>query len=133
MEAGFELSEYWMPGLGGTLMWKQHAIHTAAVLNEINPHYIRSRPFLLSPGAPIIRDYKQGKFQPLTPREQLAELKIFITKLDVNSKVCFDHANNHWRAKDGCLLFKQNYEGYQFPDEKQHVLDLIDEGISVLS
>ena len=44
MEAGFQLSEYWMPGLGGKEMWKEHAKNTARVLNEINPNYIRSRP-----------------------------------------------------------------------------------------
>ena len=44
MAAGFQVSEYWMPGLGGKEMSKQHALNTARVLNEVNPHYIRSRP-----------------------------------------------------------------------------------------
>ena len=45
MEAGFQLSEYWMPGLGGKEMWKEHAKNTARVLSEIDPDNIRSRPY----------------------------------------------------------------------------------------
>lgn len=45
-DAGFEFSLYWMPGLGGKTMTKQHAINTAKVLNEINPDFVRSRRFI---------------------------------------------------------------------------------------
>jgi hypothetical protein len=50
-------------------------------------------------------------------------------ELDVTSKVCFDHAGNYWRDRQGRVLFSHSYEGYQFPDEKQTVLDLIEEGL----
>jgi hypothetical protein len=36
---------------------------------------------------------------------------------------------NSWRKADGTFLFKQDYEGYKFPEEKQLVLELIDEGL----
>jgi len=131
MEAGFQLSEYWMPGLGGKEMWKEHAKNTARVLNEINPNYIRSRPFSPSPGSPLFEAYGKGAFQLLTPREQLIELKLMMEELNVTSKVCFDHAGNYWRGQHGGLLFSQSYEGYKFPDEKPRVLKLIEEGIEV--
>ncbi|MFC1995942.1 radical SAM protein, partial [Chloroflexota bacterium] len=51
-EAGFEFSAYVMPGLGGPTMSKQHAKNTARVLNEINPDYIRLRPFVPRPNTP---------------------------------------------------------------------------------
>ena len=60
MEAGFQLSEYWMPGLGGKEGWEAHARNTARVLNAINPHYIRSRPFVPSPGTPIFEEFAGG-------------------------------------------------------------------------
>jgi radical SAM superfamily enzyme YgiQ (UPF0313 family) len=131
MEAGFQLSEYWMPGLGGKDRWKAHAENTARVLNEIDPHYIRSRPFFPSPGSPLFEAYSKGTFQLLTPLEQLIELKIMMEGLNVTSKVCFDHAGNYWRGKQGGLLFSQSYEGYRFPDEKPRILKLIEEGIEV--
>ena len=37
MAAGFQLSEYWMPDLGGRERWRQHAENTAKVLSAINP------------------------------------------------------------------------------------------------
>ena len=131
MEAGFQLSEYWMPGLGGKEMWKEHAKNTARVLNEINPHYIRSRPLSPSPGSPLFETCSKGGFHLLTPREQLIELKVMMGGLNVSSKVCFDHAGNYWRGQHGGLLFSQSYEGYRFPDEKPRVLKLIEEGIEV--
>ncbi|MBW1802603.1 MAG: hypothetical protein JRJ85_17950 [Deltaproteobacteria bacterium] len=67
----------------------------------------------------------------LSPREQLIELKLMMEALDVNSKVCFDHAGNYWRGPRGGLLFSQSYEGYPFPEQKQLVLKLIEEGIGV--
>ena len=129
VEAGFQLSEYWMPGLGGRKMWKAHAKNTARVLNEINPHYIRSRPFFPSPGTPLFEEHQAGEFQPLSPREQMIELKAMVEELDFTARVCFDHAGNHWSGKNGGYLFSQSYEGYKFPEQKPEVLQLIEEGI----
>ncbi len=131
MEAGFQLSEYWMPGLGGKEMWENHAKNTARVLSAIDPNYIRSRPFFPSPGSPLFEAHRKGELELLAPRGQLIELKLMMEKLQVTSKVCFDHAGNYWRGRNGGLLFTQSYEGYRFPDEKPRVLKLIDEGISV--
>jgi biotin synthase-like enzyme len=129
MEAGFQLSEYWMPGLGGKEGWEAHARNTARVLNAINPHYIRSRPFVPSPGTLIFEDFASGACHPLTGKEQLQEIRLMIETLEVTSKVCFDHAGNYWLNRQGGLLFTQDYEGYRFPEEKPRVLSLIDEGL----
>ncbi len=129
MEAGFQLSEYWMPGLGGIENWEAHARNTALVLNAINPHYIRSRPFVPSPGTPIYEEFSAGGNRTLTGEEQLRELKLMIETLEVTSKVCFDHAGNYWQNRKGHLLFTQDYEGYRFPVEKSRVLALIEEGL----
>ena len=60
MAAGFQLSEYWMPDLGGRERWRQHAENTARVLNEINPNYIRSRPFVPAAGNGNFRRLRTG-------------------------------------------------------------------------
>ncbi|RJQ75579.1 MAG: radical SAM protein [Desulfobacteraceae bacterium] len=129
MAAGFQLSEYWMPGLGGRGMWEQHALNTARVLNAINPHYIRSRPFYTIPQTPMWAASQKGEFQMLTPEEQLLELRHLVEALEVTSRVCFDHAGNYWTDRRGHLLFTHSYEGYKFPQEKQKVLDRIAEGL----
>ncbi len=129
MEAGFQVSEYWMPGLGGKDFWENHARNTARVLNEINPHYIRSRPFRPWPGTPLHQTVRKREFQFLSPAEQLLELRLTMERLNVSSKVCFDHAGNHWKNRQGGYLFSHSYEGYKFPEEKERVLALIDEGL----
>ena len=129
LSAGFQLSEYWMPGLGGKTHWQDHAINTARVLSEIDPHYIRSRPFRPWPGTPLAQEMAEQTFEMLTPGEQLRELRLTMQELSVNGRVCFDHAGNYWKNRQGGLLFTHSYEGYQFPQEKQVVLDLIDEGL----
>ena len=131
MEAGFQLSEYWMPGLGGKEMWEDHAENTANVMNAIDPHYIRSRPFRPVPGTPMFDSYQKGEFTLQSPKDQLMELKRMMETLEFNARVCFDHAGNYWKNKHGGLLFNQSYEGYKFPEQKQTVLDLIAEGLKV--
>ena len=131
LDAGFQLSEYWMPGLGGKALWEQHARNTARVLSEIDPHYIRSRPLRPWPGTPLAQAAADGTFEMLTPAEQLRELRLTMEALSVTGRVCFDHVGNFWKNRRGGHLFSHSYEGYRFPQEKQAVLDLIDEGLMV--
>ncbi len=129
--AGFQVSMYWMPDLGGRERWRQHAENTARVLSAINPHYIRSRPLVPRPGTPLFEDVAQGRVHLSSPHERLQELAWMIDGLEVTSRVCFDHAMNAWVDRRGGLLFRQDYEGYRFPEEKPLVLERIREGLAV--
>ncbi len=129
--AGFQVSMYWMPDLGGRERWRQHAENTARVLTAINPHYIRSRPLVPRPGTPLHDEVAQGRLHLSSPHERLEELALMIGGLEVRSKVCFDHAMNAWADRGGGLLFRQDYEGYRFPDEKPLLLERIREGLAV--
>ena len=129
--AGFQVSEYWMPDLGGRERRRQHADNTARVLSAINPHYIRSRPLVPRRGTPLFEDVAQGRLRLSSPHERLEELAWMIGGLDVTSRVCFDHSMNAWADRRGGLLFRQDYEGYRFPDEKPLVLERIREGLAV--
>ncbi len=129
--AGFQVSEYWMPDLGGLERRRQHAENTARVLSAINPHYIRSRPLVPRPGTPIFEDVVQGRLSLSSPHERLEELGWMIGALEVTSRVCFDHGMNAWADRRGGVLFRRDYEGYKFPDEKPLVLERISEGLAV--
>ena len=133
IEAGFELSEYIMPGLGGRSKWVQHAQNTARVLNEINPHFIRSRPFVPMYNTPMFEAYRKGEFELTSQHERLREIKLMIENLQVTSRVCFDHSRNpSYRLGNKFIpLMKQDYSGYKFPEEKQVVLDLIIKGLEI--
>jgi radical SAM superfamily enzyme YgiQ (UPF0313 family) len=129
LAAGFQVSEYWMPGLGGTELSDQHAANTARVLNEINPHYIRSRPFHPWPGTPIAAEVRCGDLQLLPAAAHLREVRNMVAALDVTAKVCFDHSGNYWKNRSGGYLLSLSYEGYQFPDQKDELLALIDSAL----
>ena len=132
-KAGFELSEYWMPGLGGKAMSEQHARNTAKALSTVDPDFVRSRRFIPRVGTPLHEEWKKGKFQLLTPHEELGEIKAMIENLEMTGKVCFDHfINPSYRGRSGRVwLFRQSYEGYKFPEEKPEVLDQINIGLDI--
>ncbi|MFC1939231.1 radical SAM protein [Chloroflexota bacterium] len=133
LEAGFELSEYVMPGLGGKSGWIQHAKNTARVLSEINPHFIRSRPFTPKQNTPMFEVYQKGEFELTSPHERLQEIRLMVENLQVTSRVCFDHNNNpsYWSGNMLIPLLTQDYNGYKFPEEKEVVLDIIDKGLEL--
>ncbi len=100
LKAGFELSEYIMPGLGGQEMWEQHVHSTARVLNAINPHFIRLRTLFVVPGTPLAERYERGEFSRQTIEGLLKEVRLLIEELTVSSDfVVSDHVVNSymWR------------------------------------
>ncbi len=103
LEAGFELSEYIMPGLGGQEMWQQHARGTAHVLNEVNPHFIRLRTLYVVPDTPLAERYERGEFTRQTTEGLLREVRLLIAELTVSSDfVVSDHiANRYMWGIDG--------------------------------
>ena len=132
-EAGFELSEYVMPDLGGRALSDQHARNTARVLNEVDPDFIRMRPFVIGQGLPLYEDYESGILELSSPHERLKEIKTLVENLDVTSRLCFDHFLNAWYRDSNRrhTLFSQDYNGYKLPEEKAEVLELIEEGLKI--
>lgn len=60
--AGIELSEYFMPGLGGEKYSRQNALHTADAMNQINPDFIRIRTLAIPESTELFKDYQAGAF-----------------------------------------------------------------------
>jgi hypothetical protein len=95
MEAGIELSEYVMPGLGGQEMWEGHAIETANVLNRINPDFIRIRSLRVPEHVPLYEKLKEGSFMLQTDDMLAEELHLFIESLNgISSTITSDHIMN---------------------------------------
>jgi radical SAM superfamily enzyme YgiQ (UPF0313 family) len=95
MTAQIELSEYMMIGIGGRERSREHALASAAVLNQINPDFIRVRTFVPVPGTPLYNDYRQGKFGLLQPYEVLKETEMLISNLTCESRFYSDHNSNY--------------------------------------
>ncbi len=95
VSAGFEVSEYWMPGLGGREFSEAHADDSAAALCAIQPHFIRLRSTAVVPGTPLAELEKSGRWTPLTEVETVQEIRRFLTGLaGVTSRLESDHSLN---------------------------------------
>jgi len=106
--AGMELSEYWMPGLGGRSLSRENAIETADALNQINPDFIRLRTLGLPDRAPLAAQYKAGKFDKMGEVETVRELRLMLRSLaEVDSTVRSDHVLNLFPEVDGKIKEKR--------------------------
>ncbi len=116
LAAGMELSEYVMPGLGGQEMWKEHAVATANVLNQINPHFIRLRSLRIPDRVPLIDKVRSGEFTKQTDDMLAEEIRVFVDTLDnITSTLTSDHIMNLLEEVTGT-----------FPQDKQKMLDVIE-------
>ena len=101
-QAGIELSEYIMPGLGGVELSTDHARESADALNQINPHFIRLRTLAIPPGTPLFDDFTSGRFVPMKDAEVAAEVLLFIESLNgITSTIKSDHILNLFEDLEG--------------------------------
>ena len=115
-EAGIELSEYVVLGMGGKKWWREHAIDTAAALNAIDPDFIRFRTLKLLRTMPLYEKMESGDF--LLPDEEdiLREERLLIENLEgITSYVKSDHILNLLEEIDG-----------RMPSDKKKFLGTID-------
>ncbi len=114
-EAGIELSEYLMPGLGGRELSNEHARESADALNQINPDFIRLRTLALPTHVELYREQQEDRFAPLTDLEVVRELVVFCQSLKgITSRLASDHILN---------LF-EDLEGH-YPEDKPRLLALL--------
>lgn len=121
-EAGILASLTFISGLGGTELWREHAVETGTAISEMCPSYVSLLTLLLEPGTPLYEDDQAGKFQPLTPEEVARETRLLLEHINVTTPCVFrsNHASNYLslsgelprdkaallRQLDGALHFK---------------------------
>lgn len=123
VEAGFELSEYVIPGLGGREMSQGHALDSARVLNAIDPHFIRFRTLCLGPKLALWETFHgpEARLTRQTDAEVVFEIRRFLEALDgIRSRVVSDHILNLLGDLEG-----------QLPDEKGELLAICDGFLSL--
>lgn len=102
--AGMELSEYYIPGLGGRTLSRENAEETADALNQINPDFIRLRTLALPGSAPLTEQFENGRFDKMGEVDSARELLCFLENLDgISSWVKSDHVLNLFSEVDGKL------------------------------
>ena len=119
-EAGIELSEYYMPGLGGRRLSREHAGDSARVLSEVNPDFIRLRTLSVMEGMPLWEKVKSGELEVQGEDEVVKEIGEFIGNLDFDGVLKSDHILNLLPEIEG-----------KFPDAKEACLKAVDRYLSL--
>ena len=115
-EAGISLSEYVILGLGGKKWWRQHAVETARVLNEIDPEFIRIRTMNARPDTPLYDKLERGEWERMNDEEMIVEERLLINSLNgISSYFASDHMVN--------LLMELNGK---LPEDKEKLLAITD-------
>jgi radical SAM superfamily enzyme YgiQ (UPF0313 family) len=115
--SGISLSEYVILGLGGKGMWREHAMETAKVLNQINPDFIRVRTLKVLKTMLLYQKIERGEFIPLSDDEMVEEERLLIEHLEgITSTFVSDHILNLLQEVEGNL-----------PEGKEKMLKCIDD------
>lgn len=80
-EAGID---YWMTflnGVAGRSHSKEHAINSAKIFSQCKPMLVGTGGLTLFPGTPLLEEAQRGEFDPLSEKEMLEELKLFVENL----------------------------------------------------
>ncbi|MBU1171570.1 MAG: radical SAM protein [Proteobacteria bacterium] len=114
-QAGMELSEYVIPGLGGVELSTEHALETADALNRINPDFIRLRTLAIPGHVELYEDYQSGRFDKASDVLVAKEILLLLEHLEgITSTVKSDHILNLFQDIEGC-----------YPKDKERMTGII--------
>lgn len=119
VEAGMELSEYVILGLGGDEQSREHALATAEVLNAIVPHFVRLRTLVPKVNTLLLHQIRKGRFHLLAPHDVLRETRTLIEGLSCETLLASDHYTNY-----------VNLEG-RLPEDRDRLLEQIDAALDL--
>jgi radical SAM superfamily enzyme YgiQ (UPF0313 family) len=121
ISSGISLCVYVMPGLGGQKWTLEHAVESARVLNQINPHHIRLRTLHVQPSMGIYEKIQSGEMKLLDEDDVVREIRVFVAHLEgVQSYIVSDHILNLLEEIEGRL-----------PQDREKLLGIIDRYLSL--
>lgn len=100
-ESGIRSSVTFISGMGGKSLWREHALETASMINEMQPYYASVLTLMIDPAAPIYDEIQSGAFQLLSPVEVMDEMELLMKNIDVTKPCVFrsNHASNYLSLK----------------------------------
>lgn len=117
-EAGIELSEYVILGIGGEGRSGEHASATASAINAIRPHFLRLRTLVPKVNTLLLHQINKGHFKVLTPHQVLRETYSLIENITVPTRLFSDHYTNY-----------VNLEG-RLPEDRELLLKKLEAALS---
>ncbi len=116
-EAGIHFWLCFLNGVAGKEHSMDHAIHSAEIFSQCKPMLVGTGGLTLFPGTPLLEEAERGEFTPLTEKEMLIELKVFIEHL-----TCDCYFNTHHTS--GIHL-----SGPDFLKRKDKIIEALDHEI----
>ena len=80
-EAGIDFWMSFLNGVGGKEYSRDHAINSAIIFSQCKPMLVGTGGLTLFPGTPLLEEAQRGEFFPLSEKEMLEELKLFVENL----------------------------------------------------
>ncbi len=113
--AGIELSEYVLTGIGGREFSREHAIETADALNQINPDFIRFRTLRIPDTLNLFENSQDCHWQRPPDLVLANEILLLIENLEnITGCIKSDHMFNLFQEIDGRL-----------PQDKERLMDVL--------
>lgn len=116
-EAGIQLSQTVLLGIGGTAMSEQHAVDTGALLGKMSPDFASALTVMLLPNTKLYQEFRAGTFVLPDKFGLLRELKLIVENMEVKRPCLFtsNHASNY-------LPLRAN-----LPGDKRKIITLLDQ------
>lgn len=117
--AGIKISAIALLGLGGTDLWKEHAVATGHAISAMNPRYLSLLTLMVVPGTPLHEQMQYGSFALPEPMDMLREMKTIL---------------EHTNLARGCIFRSNHASNYlplagTLPKDKDKLLDTIDQAL----
>ena len=118
--AGFKVSVIGLLGLGGTDLWKEHAVATGKAVSAMNPLYFSLLTLMIVPGTELYRQWEEKEFILSEPLDMLREMRVVIENINVSSGCIFrtNHASNYLPLAG------------RLPNDKERLLKVIDQALA---
>ncbi len=132
IECGMQLSATLISGIGGVDRTREHAVESAKVISEINPHFVGLLTLMVEEETELHRKIISGEMVLLNPQQVIAETYEFVNNLEVSECIFrSNHASNYVplggnlnKDKEKIIQVLKQYmsgEGY-FKDERYRSL-----------
>ena len=90
-EAGIDFWMSFLNGVGGKEYSRDHAINSAIIFSQCKPMLVGTGGLTLFPGTPLLEEAQRGEFSPLSEKEMLEELKLFVENLTCDCSFITHH------------------------------------------
>ncbi len=90
-EAGVDFWMTFLNGVAGKEHSLDHAVHSAEIFSRCKPMLVGTGSLVLFPGTPLLEEAEQGKFDTLSEKEMLIELKTFTEHLTCDCSFITHH------------------------------------------